>query len=250
MTTIGRVLVVDDDRDIVESVSIRLHAAGYEIVTAFDGQQGVTIATTDAPDAIVLDVRMPKMDGMTALAQIKQHRDTQCIPVVMLSASMYDQEAALRAGASFFVLKPYVPNYLLAAVDSAIHSGTHSSLSHEPTPALMVQSPGGLKRFPGSQSHDRLHTETITTRPRQFRIALRWLALFAVVTVAGTLAWGSPSGHIGRQIALYCGTAILFLWSVTDAAPLYGEVAERNVFRRRTPGADSAGEACPLSEKD
>jgi len=127
MTTLGLVLVVDDDRDIVESVSIRLRAAGYETVAAYDGQQGVRIATTEAPDAIVLDVRMPKMDGMAALAQIKQHRDTECIPVVMLSASMYDQEAALRAGASFFVLKPYVPNYLLAAVDSAIQNGMHAA---------------------------------------------------------------------------------------------------------------------------
>jgi two-component system response regulator FitH len=123
MATSGRVLVVDDDRDIVESVSIRLTGAGYEILVAFDGQQGVAMATSCKPDAIVLDVRMPKMDGMTALAKLKQHPATQDIPVVVLSASMCDQQAALLAGASFFVLKPYVPNDLLAALDSALGNG-------------------------------------------------------------------------------------------------------------------------------
>lgn len=133
MATLGRVLVVDDDRDIVESVSIRLRAVGYEVLVAFDGQQGVAMATSCQPDAIVLDVRMPKMDGMTALAKLKQHRATQDIPVVMLSASMCDEQAALLAGASFFVLKPYLPNYLLAALDSAIHNGTPTASSPRPT---------------------------------------------------------------------------------------------------------------------
>jgi CheY-like chemotaxis protein len=122
MARLSQVLVVDDDRDIVESVSIRLRAAGYEIRVAFDGQQGVAMATSCEPDAILLDLRMPKMDGMAALAKLKQHRATRDIPVVMLSASMRDEQAALFAGASFFVLKPYLPSYLLAALDSAIHN--------------------------------------------------------------------------------------------------------------------------------
>jgi CheY-like chemotaxis protein len=138
MPTLGQVLVVDDDRDIVESLSIRLNAAGYEVRIAFDGQQGVAMATSREPDAIVLDVRMPKMDGMTALTKLKRHRATQDIPVIMLSASMCDQQAALLGGASFFVLKPYVPNYLLAALDSAIHN--RMPLATSPTRAGHISS--------------------------------------------------------------------------------------------------------------
>jgi len=123
MVAIGRVLVVDDDRDIVESVSIRLRAAGYEVLVAYDGQQGVAMAVAHEPDAIVLDVRMPKMDGMTALSTLRQHRVTKDIPVIMLSASLYDQQGPLLAGASFFVVKPYSPHLLLAALESAIHDG-------------------------------------------------------------------------------------------------------------------------------
>lgn len=115
MSTLGRILVVDDDRDIVESVCIRLRTAGYEVVFTYDGQQCVAEAIRHQPDAILLDVRMPKMDGMAVLAQLKQNRQTQSIPVIMLSASMDNQYAALRAGASFFVVKPYEPVNLLAA---------------------------------------------------------------------------------------------------------------------------------------
>ena len=129
MTTLGRVLVVDDDRDIVESVRIRLSAAGYEILVAFDGPQGVAMAISCEPDAIVLDVRLPKMDGMTALAKLKRHRITQNTPIVMLSASMFDQQAALLAGASFFVLKPYLPKFLLAALEAAIQNGMAAASS-------------------------------------------------------------------------------------------------------------------------
>ena len=158
MATLGRVLVVDDDRDIVESVSIRLIDAGYEILVAFDGQQGVAMAASCKPDAIVLDVRMPKMDGMTALAKLKQHPATQDIPVVVLSASMCDQQAALLAGASFFVLKPYVPNVLLAALDSALHNGRPAVAQARPAHPSSVGPTGG--------NNSQLETSCIASTPR------------------------------------------------------------------------------------
>jgi DNA-binding response OmpR family regulator len=120
MSEIDRVLVVDDDHDIVESIRIRLHAAGYETLFAYDGQKGFESAVKNNPDAILLDVRMPEMDGMTALAKLKRDHDTQGIPVVMLSASLIDQHAALRAGADFFVIKPYSATNLLATLDAAL----------------------------------------------------------------------------------------------------------------------------------
>ena len=120
MAYLGRVLVVDDDHDIVEGICIRLHAAGYEVMVIYDGQQCVANAIRYQPDAILLDMRMPNMDGISVLAQLKQLSDTQAIPVVMLSASLVNRQAALRAGASFFIVKPYERLDLLAALKSVI----------------------------------------------------------------------------------------------------------------------------------
>ncbi|MGD8454701.1 MAG: response regulator [Phycisphaerae bacterium] len=117
-----RVLLVDDDREIVRGVGIRLRAAGYEVYTAFDGQAGLQAAQEHLPDAIVLDVRMPVMDGLTMLGKLRACPQTQAIPVVILSASAVAQgkSHALEQGARFFLEKPYDPKSLIEAVESAI----------------------------------------------------------------------------------------------------------------------------------
>ena len=98
-----RVLLADDDNDIRQGASLRLKAQGYEPILAS-----------------VLDVRMPRMDGYSALVQLKQNSETKRIPVIMMSASIGDRQAALDAGARFFLDKPYHGKTLLAAVETAI----------------------------------------------------------------------------------------------------------------------------------
>lgn len=120
MTPCPKVLVIDDDRDVVRGVSLRLRAAGYETLAAYDGQQGVAVARDSQPNAIVLDVRMPRLDGLATLRQLRNCEDTRDIPVVMVSASLMDQHAALDSGARFFLSKPYQPKTLLAAIEAAI----------------------------------------------------------------------------------------------------------------------------------
>ncbi|MEX2287666.1 MAG: response regulator [Planctomycetaceae bacterium] len=114
------VLLVDDDRDLARGASLRLKAAGYHIHLAHDGSEGVKVARAVHPDAIVLDVRMPVMDGLKALNHLRHDRGTSDIPVVMLSASLVDQQAALDAGARFFLTKPYQSATLVTAVGKAI----------------------------------------------------------------------------------------------------------------------------------
>lgn len=114
-----RVLIVDDEPDIRDGVSRWLDAAGYATLTAGDGEQGVATATEVRPDAILLDVRMPKLDGMQALAQLRRDERTERIPVVMLSASLRDEQKALDAGARFFVQKPYSGKSLVSIVAAA-----------------------------------------------------------------------------------------------------------------------------------
>ena len=122
MSTCPKVLIVDDDHDVVRGLSLRLRAAGYETSAAYDGEQGLVAAKTGNPDAIVLDVRMPRLDGLAALRKLRSSKGTQDIPVVMLSASLVDQHAALDSGARFFVSKPYQPKTLLAAIDAAMRT--------------------------------------------------------------------------------------------------------------------------------
>jgi len=118
------VLLVDDDRDVVQGSKLRLTAAGYDTLAAYDGEEGVEMASRRHPDAIVLDVRMPHRDGLSALADLRSQPETKDIPVVMLSASLRDQRSALEAGARFFVRKPYNGENLIEAVNKAIHEST------------------------------------------------------------------------------------------------------------------------------
>jgi DNA-binding response OmpR family regulator len=114
------VLMVDDDREIVRGACLRLQAAGYRVLTAGDAEAGIAAAVTNHPDAILLDVRLPRRDGLSILADLKRRPETKQIPVVMLSASVVDQQAALDAGARFFLRKPYRGDLLVQAIQAAI----------------------------------------------------------------------------------------------------------------------------------
>jgi DNA-binding response OmpR family regulator len=116
------ILIVDDDREIVRGVSLRLEAAGYRMLTAGDAETGIATAIADRPDIIVLDVRLPRRNGLSALSDLKRRPQTKQIPVVMLSASVVDQQAALDAGARFFLRKPYRGDVLVQAIRAALGS--------------------------------------------------------------------------------------------------------------------------------
>jgi DNA-binding response OmpR family regulator len=113
-------LMVDDDREIVRGACLRLQAAGYRMLTAGDAETGIAAAVANHPDVILLDVRLPRRDGLSALSELKRRSETKQIPVVMLSASVVDQQAALDAGARFFIRKPYRGDMLVQAVRTAL----------------------------------------------------------------------------------------------------------------------------------
>jgi CheY-like chemotaxis protein len=125
--TKNTVLLIDDDYDVAFGASLRLQAAGYETLTAHDGQAGVDVARRRHPAAIVLDVRMPRMNGLVALANLQHDQRTKDIPIVMLSASLVDQQAALDAGARYFLTKPYQPTTLVTAVGKVIAENHYDS---------------------------------------------------------------------------------------------------------------------------
>lgn len=131
----SRVLIVDDDREIARALGLRLSNAGFKPIMAFDGQQGLTMAQSDPPDAIVLDLRMPVMDGFTLLERLQNSVHTRNIPAIILSADAADKARlrALRAGATFFVEKPYKAQDLIDALAATLERRQRAeSLPFEP----------------------------------------------------------------------------------------------------------------------
>ena len=112
------ILVVDDDPMSAKLVKDVCTHAGYEVLTACDGKQGVALAQQRKPALILLDVMMPVMDGYTALNEIRVAANTRDIPVVMLTAVAFDlnRKMALNAGANDYLTKPVDVDLLLTKV--------------------------------------------------------------------------------------------------------------------------------------
>jgi CheY-like chemotaxis protein len=112
------ILVADDEPDIVRLIAVTLERAGHEVVTAADGFEAVQTAVERRPDAVLLDVMMPRMDGLTALRQLREGPVTQHIPVVLVSAKSesIDIDIGMKAGAAAYISKPFKPADLAAEV--------------------------------------------------------------------------------------------------------------------------------------
>jgi CheY-like chemotaxis protein len=116
--TVTRVLVVDDDPNIVHLVKINLESEGYEVETASDGTVALDCIARNQPDAIVCDLMMPVTDGYTVLRTLRTDPATAKIPFVVLSAKVLPSEIqrALEMGADRYITKPFDPEDLLDAV--------------------------------------------------------------------------------------------------------------------------------------
>ena len=121
----GKILVVDDEPDIVKTVTMRLKSSGYDVVTAMDGVQAVEVAMKERPDLIVLDIRMPDMGGHGVAFQLRDYIETAFIPIIFLTASTteFDRQSAIEEGASKYITKPFSPEELVAAVNELLYRG-------------------------------------------------------------------------------------------------------------------------------
>ncbi len=119
MTT--KVLAVDDAPDVRRLIQIKLKKAGFEVITAVDGQDGVEKALAEEPDVILMDVMMPRMDGYTAVKTIKAEMDPAPI-ILMLTAKGQEEDviAGLSGGADDYIIKPFAPRELISRVKVAL----------------------------------------------------------------------------------------------------------------------------------
>ncbi len=113
-----KILLIDDEPQILTICSVRLKANGYEVVTALSGEQGLAKAKKEKPDLVLLDHLMPEMDGMEVLDRMKRDPETQNIPVVIFTANVKEVKVgdAQMRGAEDCFFKPFTSQELLAKV--------------------------------------------------------------------------------------------------------------------------------------
>ncbi|MBU0573202.1 MAG: response regulator [Candidatus Margulisiibacteriota bacterium] len=113
-----KILIVDDEQDIVSALSIRLKAMGYEVDTAFDGMEALDKARAGKPDLILLDIMLPKLDGYKVCRMLKFDEQYKDIPIIMLTAKVSDQNRKMgqEMGANGYLNKPFNPEELMSTI--------------------------------------------------------------------------------------------------------------------------------------
>jgi CheY-like chemotaxis protein len=117
----ARILIADDERDVVDLVEFILAREGYEIIVASNGREAVERVETDHPDLVILDVMMPEMDGYAVQAHLMANEATRQIPIIFLTVVTRMREASVNLGKSAVLLqKPFDPKELLSVVQDLL----------------------------------------------------------------------------------------------------------------------------------
>ncbi len=119
----AKILVVEDERDILELVEISLQLGGFEVVKAQDGLEAVEKALTESPDLILLDIKMPGLSGYDVCRKLREIPQTRDIPIVFLTARGQEHEirAGLEAGGDDYIIKPFAPDELPRRVQEVLN---------------------------------------------------------------------------------------------------------------------------------
>ena len=117
-----KILLVDDERDLVETLRFRLEANDYEVTPAYDGQEGLNKAREVNPDLIILDLMLPKMDGYKVCRMLKFDEKYKKIPIIMFTARAQDsdKEMGKEVGADAYITKPFDPQSLLSKIQELL----------------------------------------------------------------------------------------------------------------------------------
>ena len=135
-----KILIVEDDKDMCRLVEYNLGKAQYRTISAVDGEQGLNKALKELPDLIILDIMLPKMDGLEVCRALKRDSKTSSIPILMLTAKAeeVDKIVGLEMGADDYVTKPFSPRELVARVATILRRT-------RPAPAAEVFKKGTLE---------------------------------------------------------------------------------------------------------
>ena len=165
----ANILVCDDDREIVDAIDIYLKNEGYNVIKAYDGEQAVSILQEEEIHLLVIDIMMPKMDGIRATIKI---RETSSIPIIILSAKSEDEDKikGLNIGADDYVTKPFNPLELVARVKSNLRRYTTLG-SLEQVENTHIYQVGGLKMNDDTKEVE-VDGESVKLTPIEYNILL------------------------------------------------------------------------------
>jgi DNA-binding NarL/FixJ family response regulator len=128
-----RLLIVDDEPNLLRAVAACLSAEGYEVDTARSGEDALLRVAQSVPDLIVSDVRMPRMDGYALSRQLRSNPRTDLIPIIFLTAKdeSADRIAGIRSGVDAYLTKPFEPTELLAVIENILRrvERTHAEIA-------------------------------------------------------------------------------------------------------------------------
>ena len=159
-----KILVVDDDRKTVDLVRLYLEKDDYQVLTAYDGQTALELARQKRPDLLVLDVMLPKLDGLDLCRVLRAEAPT---PIILLTArtSEDDKLLGLDLGADDYVTKPFSPRELLARIRAVLRRAGLESAAPEPTEARRGPL---LVNFLGREV--RLNGAVVRLTPKEYRL--------------------------------------------------------------------------------
>jgi len=119
-----KIVVADDEAHILHVVSMKLKNAGYEVITAVDGEEALELCTAETPDLLITDYQMPYMSGLELCKNLRKDDSTKHIPAIMLTARGFDIEAdeMEKAGIAVVLAKPFSPREVLEQVKSLLEN--------------------------------------------------------------------------------------------------------------------------------
>ncbi|MBU8879675.1 response regulator transcription factor [Bacillus sp. FJAT-29790] len=167
-----KILVVDDEQSIVTLLVYNLQQAGYEVITAMDGEEGKNLAILEKPDLIVLDLMLPKLDGIEVCKQLRQQR--VLTPILMLTAKddEFDKVLGLELGADDYMTKPFSPREVVARVKAILRRAQIQSEEagkfEEQTDCLQI---ADLKVLP-EQYEAYFEEQLLELTPKEFELLL------------------------------------------------------------------------------
>ena len=124
-----RILAVDDEAHILHVVSLKLRNAGFDVLTAQDGQEALETTLAERPDLIITDYQMPRMSGVEFCKALRQHDDAPDVPIILLTARGFDVEDddMAAAGIADVLEKPFSPREVLSRVEGLLATGAGES---------------------------------------------------------------------------------------------------------------------------
>lgn len=164
----AEILVCDDDKDIVEAIEIYLAQEGHHILKAYDGEQAIRVLQNNPVDLLIIDVMMPKLDGIRATLKI---REKNALPIIILSAKSEDTDKilGLNVGADDYVTKPFNPLELMARVKSQLRRYTQLGAMAEKRGNVYER--GGLM-IDDDRKEVTVDGEAVKLTPIEYRILL------------------------------------------------------------------------------